>query len=313
MLWNFFIFFLSAVAIFGSASFLIPNLRKISGRLKLSKFAISFLMMGLATSLPEYLVGISAALKQKPILSLSNIIGSNIFVITFILGATSVLAGKIRVRKITRTQDSLLASGMVVLPLLLMIDGELSRPDGLILILAYIILVMRLLALRDKEEKLRLETTGESIIKLSIFLLGGISLLMLSAKILVDSAIKIAEYLSVSLVFFGATIIALGTALPELVFGLIAILRKERGMNFGDAFGSVIANSSLILGTTALITPIDLTGDGLNILVCSIFLFLSLLIFLIFMNTEKTLRRWEGFGLIGLYVLFLIIEFFLRS
>lgn len=313
MLWNFFLFILSAIIIFGSVTFLIPNLRKLSERLKLSKFAVSFLMMGLATSLPEYLIGVSAALKQKPVLSLSDVIGSNIFVITFALGVSTVLAGKIRIRKITRTQDSLLASGMAMFPLLLMMDGMLSRSDGFILILSYLILVWRLLALRDKEKPLRLETTGESVLRRVILFLVGVSLLMLSAKILVDSAIKIAQYLSVSLAFFGATVIALGTSLPELVFESIAILRKERGMNFGDAFGSIIANSTLILGTTALITPINLTSDGLNILISSIFLFLSLIIFLIFMNTEKTLRRWEGLGLIGIYILFWVMEFFMRG
>jgi cation:H+ antiporter len=226
----------------------------IARHFKLSPMVIGLTIVGFGTSAPELLVSVQAALDGQPGLALGNAIGSNIANILLILGVSAVIAPLvIPGRRMLRDLGFMLGSALLFWGMLL--DGEVSRLDGVIL-LAGLALFLGLAFLNGGAE--HEDTTPVLAQPLAWALtLGGLVAMVIGARLLVGSASAIARDFGVSEAVIGLTIVAIGTSLPELTTSVIAALRKQTDIAVGNVVGSNVFNLLGILGMTAVITPID--------------------------------------------------------
>lgn len=304
-----------------STEILVQALNRLSKTSRIGKFALTSSLLALATSLPELFVGITAALEKQSSLALGNILGSNIANVSLVIGGAALIGGSIGVVGSFLKRDifyAFLAGGF---PLILLIDGRLSKVEGLLLLLIYGIYNYTVLL----EKKKRKYTTGELARKILrrlnhrgtekqiawVFL--GAALLVFSADAIVKTAGLIAYSFKVPLFLVGLFLVAIGTSLPELSFEIGAVRRKEVGMVFGDLLGSITANSTLILGVVALINPIVLNEGFKPYFWATIAFLLIFFLFWAFVHTKRKLERWEGVVLLLVYIIFVFFEFWRRE
>ena len=312
------ILFLASVYILvKSGAIAVKNLVAVARYLRISEYVLAFILMALATSLPEFFIGINSALSKTSILSLGNVIGSNIVNLSFVLGAVVIIAKGIRIESKIAKRDTWLVFFISILPVLLLIDKNLSRADGAILLIAFIWYFRRIL--KDKEAfKKRMNHVARTVeefwrfIKDLIVFILAIVILLGSSWAVVKTAELIAQGLNLTLALIGLILVAVGTSLPELVFGIKSVITKHEGMNLGNLIGSTVINSTLILGITVLVFPIKIEDFNL-ILTSGLLMILTILIVNFFITTKDKISLREGIILIGLYILFLIIEFMVRS
>ena len=275
--------------------------------------AIKIFIDSLATSLPEFVVAITAGVEKNTILSYGDAIGSNLALLTLII-AIPVLAGhSLSTKSIIRSKDIYYTTFFLLLALAMALDGTLSRIDGLLLIVGYFYYTRSVLkrgtVLETFVDRLKLEKTN--VWKEGVLFVFSLALLLLASEGIVRSAIDLSENLNVSLGFIGLTITALGTSLPEIAFvlGIINTDGNEEEIT-GDVIGSVVANSTLVLGTAAVIYPIELGrshfGFSTILIVIS-----TLLLFLAFSRSDEKIDKKEAVALLVVYVLFVGLEYYM--
>jgi len=269
--------------------------------------------MAFSTSIPELFVGITAALAKNSALALGTVIGSNIVDLTIVIGIAVILARGIKIESKKIQRDALYMVFIAALPIGLMLLGnKLSRLDGIILVCAFLFYMYHLIKerkgfKREVEERIK---HWEIVLNVVIFILSLV-LLFLSAKFVVDYATKISLELLLPPILVGLFIIAIGTSLPELVFNIQAVMKKHPEMALGDTIGSVVINSTLVLGVTAVIYPI--TADFLLFFSSAFLMLIIAFIFATFVESGKRLYLKEGIALLLLYSFFIIIEFYIKS
>lgn len=310
------LFLISVLVLVKSGSVAVKCLVAISRYLRISEYVLAFILMALATSLPEFFVGINSAFAKAPVLSLGNIIGSNIVNLSLILGAVVIFAKGIKIESKIAKRDAWIVFFISILPLLLLIDKNLSQADGGILLIVFIWYLRHILKAKEAFRKRMdhivrtIERFRQFVRDLLIFILA-IAILLISSWSVVKTATLIAEGLELPLVLIGLVLVAIGTSLPELVFGIKAVITKHEGMNLGNLIGSTVMNSTLILGITALIYPIRIENFNM-ILTAGLFMVFIILIVNFFIATKEKISWKEGVVLIGLYVAFLVLEFLLK-
>jgi len=294
---------------------LIGALNRLSKNSRLSKFGLTSFLLALATSLPELFVGITAALEKKPSLALGTVLGSNIANLSLVIGGAAVIGGSIGIIGDFLFKDIFYVFIAGSLPLLMLADSRLTRVEGLLLLAIYGVYNFTVLKRRKKIKtgvdirKLLRRLNRKKVNNEIAWIFFGAALLIFSADGIVKIAALVAQNFKVPLILVGLFLVAVGTSLPELSFEIAAVRKKQVGMVFGDLLGSIVANSTLILGITALISPIILDG-GFKVYFWATIAFLILFfIFWLFVKTKKKLERWEGAVLLLLYFLFIFFEF----
>lgn len=248
------LFILGLAGLFFGGEFLVRGASAIARSFRLSPMVIGLTIVGFGTSAPEMLVSVQAALAGSPAIAIGNVVGSNIANILLILGISAVIAPLIiPVRKLWRDLGFMLLATAVIWVMLL--DGNVTRLDGLLLILGLVVfLAVAFLTGKVEREE---DTSGDMPQwKAWAYTLGGLVVLVIGARLLVDGATEIARGFGVSEAVIGLTIVAVGTSLPELATSVVAAIRKQTEIAVGNIVGSNIFNIFGILGTTALIAPI---------------------------------------------------------
>lgn len=280
--------------------------------MRLSDFVVGFIIMALATSIPELFIGITSAMNKVPSLSLGDVLGSNIADVTLVIGLVAILARGIQIKGKIAIRDTYFAVGIAILPILLMLDRYLSRADGIVLLLAFSFYVLKLWSQRKRFRKTSNHITRKEFLK-SVFLFAvAVVLLVVSAKFIVDLGSNLAIEFGVPLILIGIAFLAIGTSLPELVFEIKAVIAKREGMALGDLLGSVVTNSALVLGLVGLIHPIAIADFSLFI-VAAAFLIVALVLFTLLLRTKDRLSWKEGMILIMLYIIFITVELSIRQ
>jgi len=305
------LFVASCALLVVSTRVLLNSLVKIASYLELKEFVVGFMLMAVATSLPELFVGIIAALEHTSLLSLGNVIGANIMDLTIVIGTVALLTRGIKARSEIAKKDALYMLLIALFPILLMLDHVLSRIDGFILLLAFSIYMIRLFGQRKEFRKTTDHVSKKSARKSFIWFAFGVIGLLISAKFVVMFATAIATEMAVPLLLIGLVIVAIGTTLPELAFETKAAMSGHEEMTLGDLFGSLVTNSTLVLGIVAIINPIEIVNFSL-FLVAAGFMFLTLLLFTLFIRSDEGISWQGGVALILLYVIFIIIELVLE-
>ncbi len=292
-----------------SAELMIAASSKLARHFSISEYTISFLVIAFATSLPELMVGIVSALDNNPSLSYGNVLGSNIADLTIIISIPILIGGAISTKEIIKNKDVIFTMFFGTLPLVLMLDGTLSRLDGTILILGYFFYLVLVLRRSTPVEGLIEKIRGTNVLKETGIFIFSVVLLLTSADLIVKVAEQIGILANVPLILIGLTLTAIGTSLPELAFGLKAIKTHHKNEVLGNIVGSVIANSTLVLGVTSIISPISSsTLAGTSSLG---FLIGTLALFSFFSYKGRGLGKVEAAILIMTYIAFVMFERFL--
>ena len=307
MIVDYLIFIFLLVTLILSGIITTRSISSISSYLKLSLFATGSLITGIATSAPELAIGIDSAIRGIPELSLGNILGTNIVNLTVIIGTAVLIAGGIDFNEGDIKKESIYPFLTVFLPIILTLDGVLSRIDGLILIIVFIIyfwLVIRKSGFEEDDESI----SKNKFLKSSILLSLGLAGLLISSWYLVNYASLIAVEIGIPLFVVGILLLSIGTSVPELTFQTISLLHGYKLLTIGDLIGTTVVNSTLILGVTSLLNPILVT-DFMNFVVVSLFSIVVISIFILYLRSDG-ITRLKALLLIFIYVIFLILTGF---
>jgi cation:H+ antiporter len=293
--------------------------------LGMSTFLIGMIIVGFGTSAPEIVVSILSAMNDSPQLALGNAYGSNIANIALILGVTALIIPVV-VKKQAVVRDIPILMAMTALTVVLLMDGNVSFVDGVILLLSFVAVttfnILAELHEKRKRKKAKLADNAEedspaekvSIVKSLAWLFVGLALLIVSSRMLVWGAIYMAHALGVSDLLIGLTIVAVGTSLPELASSIAAARRGENDLAVGNVIGSNAFNTLVVVGIAAVISPIKAMDPEVMSRDVPIMSALTLLLFLICIPfKKKNGKRFSGFGRIagalflGLYVAYLVL------
>jgi len=310
------IFFVSLVLLVFSGGKAVESLTRVSHFLKLREFIVAFILMAFAASIPEFFVGISAALNGIPELSLGGVLGANIIILTLGVGLVVLFLGSLEIERETVKRGSILMGAIGLLPLLLILDGELSRIDACVLLLAFIFYITWLF---DREELFKkvyddIESTFlnfKNFLKDSAVFGGSVALLLISSQGIVKTAAFFADFLRVRMGIIGLFLVGAGVALPEIYFSIRAGRAGEAKMILGNLMGCVVITSTLVLGLVALIAPIRI-ADFSPYGAARIFLLISVLFFLLISRTRNQISKKEGIVLILVYATFVIFEVLIK-
>ena len=290
------------------ADFFVDGSSSVAKILKVPAIIIGLTVVAFGTSLPEASVSVTAAISGQNELAVSNVIGSNIFNLLVVLGASALVCPiKVKLSLLKREFPfSIIITAILLLSITgfnfkAIVEGKsgfvLSRVEGIILLVLFVgFLVAAVLdALHSRKNAEETDAPEDyeilSPVKSAIYIVGGIAAIALGGDFVVDSASAIARSFGMSQTFIGLTIVALGTSLPELVTSCVAAKKGENDLALGNVVGSNIFNILLILGMSATISPITLTG--LAIQDTAILIVASLLVYICAIS-RKGLSKLEG-------------------
>ena len=304
----------SALLLFWAANMLVSSITNVARYLKWLEFVVAFFVMAIAASIPNLFVGILSALQGIPELSFGDVVGNSIVDLTLVV-AIAVLFGSNLSSENRLVQTSAFFTIIIaILPLLLILDGQLGRGDGITLIFIFLLYSTWLFSRRkefaatlNQEKKLYSVTRFQTFL-LSLFKIAlGIGLLLVAASGVVRSAMFFAQEFNLSIILIGILFLGLGNALPEIYFTLASARKGKNLMILGQLMGSVIVLSTLVLGTVAIIHPIVIE-DFSPFQIARFFLIISALFFLIFIRTDRRVTKKEALVLLGLYFAFVAAE-----
>ncbi len=311
------VFLISFVLMAKAGGSLVKSLTHLARFFQLSEYVVAFIVMSFATSIPELFVGLSSAVGDAPGLSLGNVIGANFINITLVIGLVAFFGNGIKIESKISHKNFWLIFFIAFLPIFLALDGVISRGDGFVLVVFFLIYILRLMSEKEYFSKVfnEIEFSPEmigKIFKTARTFLIGILTLIASSAMLVWAGKGLSSEINIGLLSFGVIFVALGTALPELVFGIKASALGHNKMSVGNSLGSIAFNSAFIIGIVSLIRPIHLNG-GDGFFIAGAFLFTALLLFNIFIYTRSNISKRESVILISLYVAFLVVEYLLQT
>ncbi|MCM4168684.1 Inner membrane protein YrbG [Arenibacter antarcticus] len=259
-----FIGFGLVLLIFGG-NWLLKAAVAMSLQLNIPKIVIGMTVVSFATSAPELIVSVKAAMDGFPDLALGNVVGSNIANLGLVLGITVILSN-IDVKKSFYTTDwpvmmlaSLLFFGFIYF------DGEIQRYEGLAMLICLFIFLVYLLRFQKTAvvDELPEDDMPLPLYKTVLFLGLGGAALWGGSELLIQGAVGLATLYGVSERIIAVTVVSVGTSIPELAASVIAVLKKEKAISLGNLIGSNIFNLLAVLGITAMIQPIKVMDQGL--------------------------------------------------
>jgi cation:H+ antiporter len=288
----------------------------LSFKLSISKMVIGLTVVSFATSAPELLVSINAAMNDSPAIAINNVIGSNIANIGLVLGITAII-GPIAVNNTFYKLTWPVLMLFSVLIYYFLWTGELlARWEGMVLLIALILFLVALIrSARNNKDEVDVEDVDESAATISygkIFLwlaIGGAALYF-GSEFLVEGAKAVAQNMGVSEGVISITMIAIGTSVPELAASVIAAVKKEKAISLGNLIGSNIFNIGSVLGLTSIIKEIPVIEP--QILARDIFWMLGFAFILYpfaFFPKKFGIDRYEGVVLFLAYVFFIYLVF----
>jgi len=257
------LFALGFVLLIVGAEALVKGSSRLAAALGISPLVIGLTVVAYGTSSPELAVSIQSSLTGQADLALGNVVGSNIFNVLFILGLSAMIAPLVVSQQLVRLDVPLMIAISLLL-LLLALDGNLSRLDGLLFFsinIAYVVWAIRQSRKENQQVKDEYEKEYGAAGRSSkwwvnlILIIAGLGMLVLGSRWLVEGAVAVAQALGLSELIIGLTIVAAGTSLPEVATSIIASIHGERDIAVGNVVGSNLFNLLSVLGLTSLLAP----------------------------------------------------------
>jgi len=278
-------------------------------RLNIPKIIIGMTVVSFATSAPELIVSVQAALDNHADIAFGNVIGSNIANLGFVLAVTIILSTISVEKSFYKTDWPVMMLSSILLYGFVAFDGILQSYEGVILFSFLLIFLVYLLRFQKPAvvEELQEEEEELPLYKIALFFIIGSVALWGGSELLINGAVGMAKFYNVSERIIGVTIVSIGTSIPELAASVIAVLKKEKAISLGNLIGSNIFNILAVLGITSMITPIKVVDTGL--LTNDIYWMLAIAFIVLplnFIPVKMKLTWKEGVILLFMYILFLI-------
>jgi len=304
------------VALIVGGDWLLKAAVGISLKFNISKIIIGLTVVSFATSAPELIVSIKAAMDGFSDIALGNVIGSNISNIALVLGTVIVISAMKDDVGFFKLDWPVMMLSSLLLYLFLYTDSTIERWEGFVLFSFLLLFVMILIRKARKDKKIQAEldlpevNEGDSSIKIIGFAVGGGVLLWLGSELLVKGAVNLATTMGVSERVIAVTIVSVGTSIPELVASVMAAIRKESDLSIGNIVGSNIFNILSVLGLASIIHPIDLKDERLLTFDTWVMIGVAFVMLpLIAMPKRGFLDRKAGVLLLALYAWFVYFTF----
>jgi len=313
MIYLYFAALIIAFAIlFKSASFFVDGASSIARILNVPKLVIGIVLVGLGTTAPEFGVTLIAAIKGIGEIAIGNAIGSvicddGVALALAAIVAPSVIFVNCRILKVA----GLFLISIDVLAYILAKNGRLGRIEGLCLVLIlclyYIFVIRSQWRNRSSAEDTSTQLDRKSLNQpIRLFLLGLIGVILMSF-VVVETAVRIAQFFQIPEIIIGSTIVAIGTSLPEISTCITAALKGEGEIAVGDIIGADILNILWIIGVASLVKPIDVDPDIINF--SFPFMILIVVVMLLSLRVGCRLTKFKGFILLSLYGLYIFMLF----
>jgi len=290
------------------ADLVVNSVLRLARKLNLSSFAVSFFVLGILTSMPEFSVGLSSIIDGDPEIFVGNLIGASFILFVLIIPILAIFGNGIKLAHQLTEKNLILALFAVLTPAIFISDGAITRKEGLLMILTYAFLFYFIEKRKGLLEKIHdhlFDGTAEGPIDLGKIVLGS-TVVLLSSKILVDKTIYFANIFNFSPFLISLLLLSLGTNLPELSIAAESIFKKHKEVAFGDYLGSAAANTFLFGVLVLLNGSFTIASDNFF---ATLFLFsFGLVLFYLFARSKKDISRDEGIILLLVYLLFLVIE-----
>lgn len=303
---NFVIFVIAMGALIWGADVIIKQSEHIALKFNIPEFIIGATLIALGTSLPEMAASVAANYDGKPDIAISNVIGSNILNITLVLATVFLIAKKITPDRDFFAKDSTWALVPVLVFILIIFDKVISRFDGALLLLlmgSYLLFLLQdARNIPDLEEIEEIDQSSFSWTKVIPMLVLGFLLVIAGAYFTIESASGIARNFGISEWVIGIIMISLGTSLPELVVSVSAAVKGKVDMAIGNIIGSNMANTTVVLGTAALVKPMPINAPAYMFDITTMIIATLLLVFL---TANKLYTKSAGISLIIILGLFI--------
>jgi len=312
-------FVLGLIVLVAGASLLVRGAAKLAVAFGISPLVVGLTVVAFGTSAPEAAVSVGAVLQGKGDIAVGNVVGSNIFNVLFILGASALIAPLLIHRQLVRQEVPIMIGACVIL-CVMALDGHIGRFDSVLLAALFVAYTVFLVVqsrrganepdaavLADLPASSRWDRHWSVQVLLVVV---GLVMLVVGANWLVDAAVDFARALGVSDLVIGLTIVAAGTSLPEVATSIVATIRGERDIAVGNVVGSSIFNILACLGIAGLVAPGGLAVPA-PLLSFDLWVMLAAAVvcFPIFV-TGREIARWEGLLFLlyyAAYTMFLIL------
>jgi len=297
------LFVVSMALLVYSSHSVINSSIKISEHFGVSELAVGYLLIAFSTSLPDFMVSVNASLMGDPGIVLGDVFGSTIANICLVLGAAALIK-RISVQREHMLESAEILLVVSLLPLILLSRGVLNSIEGVILLCIFVLYCV--FVFKDRFSlRIRAKVSHREWITSLVYFVAGMIVVVLSARCVIVSGEEIASYLGVPDIIIGFTLIAFGTTLPELAVDFTAIRRGHAALAVGDILGSCIINLTLVLGASALITPLKTSFETVSIAVSFL---VGANVFLWYLLVKHGgISRAHGLAFVLVYISFLLI------
>lgn len=283
------------VMLIKGANWFVDGASKIADKFGIPQLVIGLTIVAMGTSAPEAAVSINSAIKQNAGLTIGNVVGSNIMNVLVILGLTAVVKAMTVKKSTVCYEIPFTVLITVILGLLGLTDNTVSRMDGVVLWGLLILYLLYLLHMARKGQNVAEDTPRitqkDTLWRLTLLVIIGGALIVWGADVTVDAATELAHLFKMDDRLIGLTIVAFGTSLPELVTSVTAAIKGKTDIAVGNIVGSNIFNILFVVGTAALITPVDYS---IRFQVDTIVAVLAMVFLLLCVLPQKKLGRLGG-------------------
>ena len=299
-----------SIALVGfGAHWLVESASRLAARLGISELIIGLTVVAFGTSAPEFAVTILAALKGRGDISVSNIVGSNIFNLGFILGGVALVRAIPVESRLLKRDGTVLILSTLLLFALVGSDLRLGHLDGALLfgtLILYLAWLYRQRRVLDHEEEPADQPSERPIVKDALELLGSLAAIVLGSQFLVESSVNLARGFHISEWAIGVTVIAAGTSAPELAISLAGVIKKRYAISVGNIIGSNIFNLAGVLGLAGILHPVEINPAArVSLLTLTGLIVLAVLL----MRSHWRLSRREGLVLVLVAALVWVSDF----
>ncbi len=308
LLVDLFIYIASFFFIWLGSGFIVSSTSKFSEKLKLSSFAVSFLLLGVLTSTPEFSVGLQAVADHNPGIFVGNLLGGIVVIFLLIIPLLAIFGNGINLKHEMDNKTLLATMGVILAPSVTVLDKKVTNLEGIILIFLYLVLVFivqRKNGLFDRDNNKLLEKKSYSF-KDILKILIGVAIVFISSSLIVDKTTLFAEVLNVPVFYIGLIVIALGTDLPEMTLAVRSVISGKKDIAMGDYVGAGAA-STLLFGIFTILNKGEVITVS-NFIFTFGFIASGLGLFYYFSRAKNFITRKNGIFMVGIYIAFIIFE-----
>lgn len=307
---NILLLIIGFVLLIKGADVFVEAASKIATMFHIPQIVIGLTIVAFGTSAPEAAVSIVSAFKETSGIAIGNIIGSNIANVLLILGISGIIA-TLAIKKNTFFVET---PFVIIVSVLLIelgyFDGSLSKIDGIILWVFFLVFLYYLYRLTKKGDDSLIDDVpelveGDALWKLILWIVLGIACIVIGSQLAVYAATFVATTFGVSDRIIGLTIVAIGTSLPELFTSVSASLKGKNDIAIGNIIGSNIFNILFVLGTAALVSPVPIAFAS-NFLLDGLIAIAAILVFMLFIGKDMKLKKYGAFIMLVSYIIYLI-------